>query len=514
MARLARERGIEPSAIIDFSANLNPLGPPDWLREVLSRAISELGHYPDPGCTSFLEALSRRFDVPLSVDNDMAIILLGHGSRVKGAGKSMEAVARSLGKRDGVGAVRTCYMSRLGPHFPEILAEVVKTGARKIITIPYFLHGGLHIQLDIPEMMQVEAARFPGIALALGQPLGFDELLVDLVSKRIREAGAMKDVREIEPPATRPLPGARRAMRVRAHEAGGSRALPARARRARRPRRSPPLLEATSVKGLRSGYTTGTCAAAAARAAARRLLGEDGVGQSAVDLPDGERVSLPVLFTERGEGWATAGVRKSAGIDATHPYTERIGPLARAATAELAVPCFRFLRPPALKGTSGASIPAPTPVVLPAPDHEQAARIAFSFGHPVLLTIGSRNLGPYAAAARASALPLYARVLDQDASIEACLSNGIERSHVIAARGPFSEEDNTALIQRLQIGVLVSKDSGAAGGVPEKLAAAVRTGCRVVMVQRPPAPDGVFEEIAALTDAVARASGRLSIDRR
>ncbi len=75
-------------------------------------------------------------------------------------------------------------------------------------------------------------------------------------------------------------------------------------------------LEVTSVKGLRSGHTTGTCAAAAARAAACCLLGEDGVGQSAVDLPDdGERVSLPVLFTERGDGWAMAGVRKSAGDD-------------------------------------------------------------------------------------------------------------------------------------------------------------------------------------------------------
>ncbi len=144
----------------------------------------------------------------MSVDNDMAIILLGHGSRVKGAGKSMEAVARSLSKREGVGAVRTCYLSRLGPHFPEILAEVVKAGARKVVTIPYFLHGGLHIQLDIPEMMQVEAARYPGITLVLGQPLGFDELLVDLVSKRIREAGALKDVREIElPPRDRfPVP--------------------------------------------------------------------------------------------------------------------------------------------------------------------------------------------------------------------------------------------------------------------------------------------------------------------
>ncbi len=200
------------------------------------------------------------------------------------------------------------------------------------------------------------------------------------------------------------------------------------------------------------------------------------------------------------------GVR--AVIDATHPYTELIGPLARAVTAELGVPCFRFLRPPVIGSHAAPSSPAssPTPVVLRAPDHDQAARMAFSFGYPVLLTIGSRNLGLYTAAARASAVPLHARVLDQDASIEACLSNGIHRSHIIAGRGPFSVKENTTLIYRLQIGVLVTKDSGSAGGVSEKLAAAARTGCRVVMVQRPPAPDGVFEEIAALTDAVVRAA--------
>ena len=34
--------------IIDFSANINPLGPPEWVRPLLSRNFHTLVHYPDP----------------------------------------------------------------------------------------------------------------------------------------------------------------------------------------------------------------------------------------------------------------------------------------------------------------------------------------------------------------------------------------------------------------------------------------------------------------------------------
>ena len=48
-------------------------------------------------------------------------------------------------------------MSRLGPHYPEILAKCVEGGATEVVVIPYFLNNGLHIRLDIPEMMKEEA---------------------------------------------------------------------------------------------------------------------------------------------------------------------------------------------------------------------------------------------------------------------------------------------------------------------------------------------------------------------
>ncbi len=71
----------------------------------------------------------------------------------------------------------------------------------------------------------------------------------------------------------------------------------------------------TSRKRLRSGYTTGTCAACAAGVAVRMLLGEEGPKTGVVTLPDGERVSLRVIFTNRNGSSASAGVLKFAGDD-------------------------------------------------------------------------------------------------------------------------------------------------------------------------------------------------------
>jgi len=71
---LARALGCQPADILDFSASINPLGPPEWLRPVISGAVSELVHYPDPHCRELLEAASARHGVPV------ANLLAGNGT--------------------------------------------------------------------------------------------------------------------------------------------------------------------------------------------------------------------------------------------------------------------------------------------------------------------------------------------------------------------------------------------------------------------------------------------------
>ncbi len=177
-------------------------------------------------------------------------------------------------------------------------------------------------------------------------------------------------------------------------------------------------------------------------------------------------------------------------VDATHPYAAEVRATARQSAAELSLPYLTFIRP--------ATISSHAEGVFLAADHEQASRLAFSFGRPVLLTTGSRNLRPYTAQAATTGTPLYVRVLDAAESLDACRAAGVAAGNIISGRGPFTVEENRQHIRRTGAGVLVTKDSGAAGGAAEKLDAARLENCRVVVVGRPPTAGDSFDSIDSL----------------
>lgn len=60
---LARLTGKTVDNILDFSANINPLGPPKNLRQVISRNIERLVHYPDPQCSRLVQTISSAYQV-------------------------------------------------------------------------------------------------------------------------------------------------------------------------------------------------------------------------------------------------------------------------------------------------------------------------------------------------------------------------------------------------------------------------------------------------------------------
>jgi adenosylcobyric acid synthase len=72
--RLAREAGLEPDRILDFSANINPLGPPEWFRSLISSQLSSLVHYPDPECSPLVDAIAEQYRT------DTQEIVVGNGS--------------------------------------------------------------------------------------------------------------------------------------------------------------------------------------------------------------------------------------------------------------------------------------------------------------------------------------------------------------------------------------------------------------------------------------------------
>ena len=68
-------------------------------------------------------------------------------------------------------------------------------------------------------------------------------------------------------------------------------------------------------KPLRKGWTTGACAAGAARAAWAALVHGAFPDPVTVELPRGVATSFALARAETGQGWARAGIVKDAGDD-------------------------------------------------------------------------------------------------------------------------------------------------------------------------------------------------------
>ncbi|MCF6265290.1 MAG: cobyric acid synthase [Desulfuromusa sp.] len=58
LRRASEMSGLPQGELLDFSASINPLGFPPWLRPLISTQVSHLAHYPDPEAGELLAALA------------------------------------------------------------------------------------------------------------------------------------------------------------------------------------------------------------------------------------------------------------------------------------------------------------------------------------------------------------------------------------------------------------------------------------------------------------------------
>ncbi|MEU3144854.1 MULTISPECIES: cobalt-precorrin-6A reductase [unclassified Streptomyces] len=165
--------------------------------------------------------------------------------------------------------------------------------------------------------------------------------------------------------------------------------------------------------------------------------------------------------------------RVTALIDATHPFAGTItANAARAATAT-GLPLVVLRRP--------GWQPGPGDRWHPVPSLEAAADLLPRLGQRVLLTTGRLGLAAFAHLTR-----LHFAVR----SVEPPEPPMPPHTRVLLARGPFGVADETALLREHRIDVLVTKDSGGPA-TSAKLTAARGLGLPVVVVSRPPLPEGV-----------------------
>src|SRR5947209_3073152 len=102
-----------------------------------------------------------------------AILLLAHGSRAIDANAAMQQVVEALKQSGQYYAVECAFLEINDPDIKTGLTLCQKTGATRIIVVPYFLHLGRHVKEDLPRIIGEWQQEYPSTEVVVGQSLGF-----------------------------------------------------------------------------------------------------------------------------------------------------------------------------------------------------------------------------------------------------------------------------------------------------------------------------------------------------
>jgi precorrin-6A/cobalt-precorrin-6A reductase len=196
---------------------------------------------------------------------------------------------------------------------------------------------------------------------------------------------------------------------------------------------------------------------------------------------------LPAGVVRQGGFGGAAGLARwlrensvHAVVDATHPFAATMTEHAVAAAGETGVPLLALRRP------GWTEIPGDQWHWVDTAD--AAARLLPDVGARAFLTIGRQGLHAFADAG----IWMLARCVDPPEPLPTWCT-------LILDRGPYDVAGELTLLRHHRIDVLVTKDSGGPQ-TSAKLVAARELGVPVVVIRRPPLPDGV-----QVVDSVDRA---------
>ncbi len=119
-------------------------------------------------------------------------VLLGvaHGSRDAGAQQVVEellVLAASL--RPGLRA-EAAYVDNASPSIRAAISRLVAEGERDITVVPLLLGAASHSKTDVAASVQAARFEHPAAVFRYGRPLGPHPVVVDVLARRLAEAGA------------------------------------------------------------------------------------------------------------------------------------------------------------------------------------------------------------------------------------------------------------------------------------------------------------------------------------
>lgn len=162
-------------------------------------------------------------------------------------------------------------------------------------------------------------------------------------------------------------------------------------------------------------------------------------------------------------------------IDATHPYAIEVSKNAIQCATELNIDYIRYERKSLIDSINYENKCIVNSI-------EDACKIAREKGRNIFIGTGSKNLPQIV-----DFIPdrnLIVRVLPTSDVILSCENLGLNADNIIAMKGPFNQSINEEFYKHYDIDIVVTKESGTAGGFLEKVNACEALKIPVVIIAR------------------------------
>jgi sirohydrochlorin ferrochelatase len=115
-----------------------------------------------------------------------AIIVFAHGSRIESANEAVRKVAADLARTGGFPVVEAAFLELGKPDLASAVKSVASKGVQQVTVIPYFLTLGLHLERDLPRLIEGIAAAHSGLDIRVTPPLDGHPALLEVLLDRAK----------------------------------------------------------------------------------------------------------------------------------------------------------------------------------------------------------------------------------------------------------------------------------------------------------------------------------------
>jgi sirohydrochlorin ferrochelatase len=105
----------------------------------------------------------------------------------------VRSAARDAARRGEWGAFGTAFLGGGRPNLAEAVDGLAAEGASRFVVIPYFLTLGLHLERDLPALIEDLKRSHPSCEFDVTPPLDGHPALLDALLDRAREAACRHD---------------------------------------------------------------------------------------------------------------------------------------------------------------------------------------------------------------------------------------------------------------------------------------------------------------------------------